>query len=309
MRKIIGIGETVLDIIFQNNQPSAAVPGGSTFNALISLGRAGVKAMLISQTGDDRVGQTICSFAAENGVDTSYVSRYKGTKSPLSLAFLNESNDAEYIFYKDHEHDFLDLSYPDVHENDVILFGSYYALNPVIRDGVKGFLEFAKSRGAILYYDVNFRSSHSNEAVKLMPALLENFELADIVRGSSEDFDNLFHLADADKIYSGEINYYCKNFLCTRGGDGVSLRTPLVKKEYPVRKIKTVSTIGAGDNFNAGLIYSIFAQSISKESLAMLDEAHWDKLIESAMKFSANVCQSLNNYIEKDFVESLNTTF
>lgn len=32
MRKIIGIGETILDIIFRNNQPSHAVPGGSTFN-------------------------------------------------------------------------------------------------------------------------------------------------------------------------------------------------------------------------------------------------------------------------------------
>ena len=41
MRKIIGIGETILDIIFRNNQPSHAVPGGSTFNTLISLGRLG----------------------------------------------------------------------------------------------------------------------------------------------------------------------------------------------------------------------------------------------------------------------------
>ena len=29
MRKVIGIGETILDIIFRGNQPSAAVPGGS----------------------------------------------------------------------------------------------------------------------------------------------------------------------------------------------------------------------------------------------------------------------------------------
>ena len=44
MRKAIGIGETVLDIVFRNNQPQAAVPGGSTFNSMISLGRCGVPA-------------------------------------------------------------------------------------------------------------------------------------------------------------------------------------------------------------------------------------------------------------------------
>ena len=41
MRKVIGIGETVLDIIFKNEQPVGAYPGGSTFNAVISLARAG----------------------------------------------------------------------------------------------------------------------------------------------------------------------------------------------------------------------------------------------------------------------------
>ena len=42
MRKVIGIGETILDIIFRNGQPTAAVPGGSVFNGVVSLARAGV---------------------------------------------------------------------------------------------------------------------------------------------------------------------------------------------------------------------------------------------------------------------------
>ena len=39
MRKVIGIGETILDILFRDGQPQAAVPGGSVYNAVISLGR------------------------------------------------------------------------------------------------------------------------------------------------------------------------------------------------------------------------------------------------------------------------------
>ena len=37
MRKVIGIGETILDILFKDEQPTAAVPGGSVFNGIISL--------------------------------------------------------------------------------------------------------------------------------------------------------------------------------------------------------------------------------------------------------------------------------
>lgn len=57
MRKVIGIGETILDIIFKNEQPTAAVPGGSTFNGLISLGRMGLPVTMITETGNDRVGK------------------------------------------------------------------------------------------------------------------------------------------------------------------------------------------------------------------------------------------------------------
>lgn len=39
MLRVIGIGETVLDILFKNDQPQKAVPGGSTFNSIVSLGR------------------------------------------------------------------------------------------------------------------------------------------------------------------------------------------------------------------------------------------------------------------------------
>ena len=145
MRKVIGIGETVLDIIFKGDQPMAAVPGGSTFNCLISLGRCGVNTSFISETGNDRVGRRIINFLEQNGVDAKSVSVYSDSKSPLSLAFLNERNDAEYIFYKDHPKDRLDFNYPEVNENDVVVFGSYYAVNPVIRPQVHGFLDYAKS--------------------------------------------------------------------------------------------------------------------------------------------------------------------
>lgn len=70
MRKIIGIGETILDIIFRNNQPSHAVPGGSTFNTLISLGRLGVPATFISEIGKDTVGDIIIDFMKKNDVCT-----------------------------------------------------------------------------------------------------------------------------------------------------------------------------------------------------------------------------------------------
>ena len=98
MRKVIGIGETILDIIFRNGQPTAAVPGGSVFNGVVSLARAGVPVSFISETGNDRVGNTILQSMRDSGMSTDYVNVFPDGKSPVSLAYLNENGDAEYIF-------------------------------------------------------------------------------------------------------------------------------------------------------------------------------------------------------------------
>ena len=303
-RKVIGIGETVLDIIFKNNQPVGAVPGGSVFNSIISLGRSGVKCSFISETGNDRVGRTILDCLEENGVDATSVYVYPDSKSPLSLAFLNEQNDAEYIFYKDHPNDRLEFTFPDIQPDDIVLFGSYYAVNPVIRPQVVGFLDYARQHGAILYYDVNFRASHKNEVMKLTPNILENLEYADIVRGSTEDFEVMFHKSDPDVIYRTQIAFYTKRFICTQGARPVELRAENgLKKSYEVKSNgDTVSTIGAGDNFNAGFAYGLIRYGITREQIEQgLSEQQWDQLISCAQQFSAEVCRSINNSVSLEF--------
>jgi fructokinase len=307
MRKVIGIGETVLDIIFRDEQPIHALPGGSTFNAIISLSRAGMKTSFIGETGNDRVGRMIIKFLKDNGCDTDCVNVYPDSKSPLSLAFLNERNDAEYIFYKDHPNDRLDFTFPEVNPDDIVLFGSYYALNPVIRPQVKGFLDYAKERGAILYYDVNFRASHQHEVMKLTPNLLENFELADIVRGSSEDFQILFKKDDPDVVYRSQIMFYTKKFIYTQAAQPVELRADGgLKKQYPVEPIETVSTVGAGDNFNAGFIYGLIRYGITRREIESgLQEEQWDEVMRCAQQFSRETCKSLYNYISQEFGEQM----
>lgn len=305
MRKVIGIGETILDIVFKNGQPNKAVPGGSVFNGLISLGRAGVDATLISEVGNDRVGDTILNFMKENGVKNNHVCVYPDSKSPVSLAFLNEKNDAEYIFYKDYPKLRLDVELPEINSDDIVMFGSFYAVSPLIRNKVKELLDKARSVGAIIYYDVNFRSTHKNDAIKLLPTILENFEYADIIRGSSEDFENMFGMTDANKIYKGKVAFYCPRFICTNGGESVCLRTSSLTKDYEVAPLQTVSTIGAGDNFNAGLVYGILKNRIRRADLDELTEKDWDKIIASGMAFSREVCVSLDNYISEEFATSL----
>ena len=173
----------------------------------------GVNVIFISETGNDKVGDLILDNMRRNGVNTDYVNVFSDGKSPVSLAFLNERNDAEYVFYKNYPAMRLEVEMPEVGRDDIVMIGSYFALMPELRSKVKDLLDKAKQAGAIIYYDVNFRSTHRNDAIKLLPVILENFEYADILRGSTEDFDNMFSLTDAARVYREKVAFYCKNFI------------------------------------------------------------------------------------------------
>ena len=305
VRKIFGIGETDFDILFRDNQPIGAKPGGSVYNALITLGRLGLKPAFISEIGDDKIGHLICDFLKENEVETKYIYSFDRGKTPLALAFLDEKQNADYLFYKDYPSQRLDYITPRIDENDIVLIGSYFALNPVLRDKVVEFLEYAQARKAIIYYDVNFRKSHINDVRFLMPSILENYEFADIVKGSDEDFMNIYGESDGLKVYKENIEYYSKNFIYTQGEQGAKLFSKGVELNFHAKSIIPKSTIGAGDNFNAGIVFGLLRENITREDLINgLSEEQWRKIVQVAIDFSSEVCTTLDNYVSVDFAKN-----
>lgn len=292
-KRVIGIGETVLDILFKNDQPQKAVPGGSTFNSIVSLGRAGVSCAMVTDVGGDHVGDIICNFLIANGVSSEYVCRHENVKSHITLAFLDENNDAQYTFYKDHASVILNGKVPEISGDDVVLFGSFFAINPAIRPVVGELLRAARKAGAWLYYDVNFRKNHIAELPDLLPNIEENMSFADVVRGSMEDFGYLFGLDDGEAIYN-RVNRYCKTLILTDGARSIRVYTPEGCETYPVKAIETVSTVGAGDNFNAGYIYAMLKGVENQASR-----------IEMAQRWSQDVCRQIGNNISDELVKNL----
>lgn len=304
MRRVIGIGETILDILFKDNRAVTSVPGGSTFNSMISLGRVGVSSYFLSEIGDDKVGGIVRSFLRENGVNDQYLAEYPDHKSPISLAFLDEHNNATYSFYKE-PFGKRDWECPTIDRDDIVLLGSYYALNPDVRYKVVSLLEEARRVGAIIYYDVNFRRNHAGEAIKLMGNIIENFEYADIVKGSDEDFEVLYRIADGAKVFKEKIDFYCPRLIYSRGEQGVELYSRTLTKRYPIEPIIPVSTIGAGDNLNAGILFGLIKYRIRRDDLDQLSEHDWDDIIRCGLQFSAETCGQTDNYVSREFAEKV----
>jgi len=296
--RVYAVGETVFDIIFKDFHPQAAKPGGSAFNAMITLGRLGIPGSFISEVGNDRVGNYILQFLADNGVDNEYVVMFEDGKSALSLAFLNASSDAEYDFYKDYPNQRLNEEMPHFGPGDYLLFGSFYGLNPVLRPQITSLLDAANESNTLVYYDPNFRSSHLDSLEQLKTIIEENVGAATIVRASDEDMHNIYGVTSASKAWE-KIAPRCAYFVYTANAHGVDLFTPSIQLHIDVDRIEPVSTVGAGDTFNAGILYGLYTRGVTRHNLDQLDEAGWMEILQTAAGFSREVCLSYDNYVGK----------
>lgn len=304
MRKIYSIGETVLDIIFKDGQPMAAKPGGSSLNSLVSLGRLGLNANFISEYGNDPVGDLIDFFLKNNHVNTDYVGRYTNGKSALALAFLDEANNASYTFYKDFPPERL-TNVPEITvQDDIVTFCSIYAITKAVRPNLVRFVHTAMKNRSIILYDPNFRAAHLHELEELRPLIMENFRMADFIRASDEDMRNIFGVHDSESAYR-KVKDYCPILVYTANTKGVTVHAPSGMYRFPVKKIEPISTIGAGDNFNAGIIFSLIRDNISRDMLNNLSGDQWGKVIETAVDFATEVCLSWDNYISEEFAEKV----
>jgi len=287
------VGESLYDVVFKDAQPQWAVPGGSMLNAAVSASRSGEEVSLISELGDDAVGEMILNFLEDNKVGTGMISRYKGNTT-LALAFLNASGDARYQFYQSAPQKAPDFKIPPFSVGDVLMFGSFYSISLRNRANIKALANAARKAGAAIYYDPNFRKPHLGQLEETLPYIRENIGMADIVRGSDEDFSLIADAGSNEAAMDFIQSCGGKTLIYTRNIHGIHLFTPDLKKHYKATETEVVSTIGAGDSFNAGMVVSIHRKGNFK-----FTDTEWDEAIARAVIFATEVCRSRDNFIGK----------
>ncbi len=298
---VYALGEMLLDVITEEKiAPEEYIahghPGGAMLNAAVSLARSGIKTALVSETGGDTIGCYLVDFLKENGVITTFIQQYDGLKASVALATLDSQKKARYTFLKNYPARRKLLSPVQFSSADLLVFGSLYALDPAIRPQLTSILHKAKAAGSILVYDPNIRKPEQLSDPLRKKALEENLEMADIIKGSDEDFHAIFgqhpvenHLARLQHDHPGALVFI------TLGKKGAMAFYQHQLWKQAALKVPVVSTIGAGDGFNAGIISAIVRQNLLRQQLY----ANIPLLLKTGIQFSAAVCGSKENYIPR----------
>lgn len=298
MSVVYTAGEVVYDIIFQNGIPVSACPGGSMLNTAVSLGRTGTQVCFIGECGSDRIGEEVTGFLSGNGVNIDFVQRVPGKQTTIALAFLDDKQEASYSFYPS-EPGREPFRKTEFKPGDVFLFGSFYSIAAIHREKVHSLLQRASGSGSLIVYDPNFRKPHRTKLGELFPFIDRNIRAADLIRGSGDDFELIFGTRTAEETAALPCFSPGKTLIYTHGSEEISLFAPSCRKVFSVPGLKAVSTIGAGDAFNAGIISGI--NKIRDKEIHELGKEQWEDIIETGISFAQSVCQSMENYVPVGF--------
>lgn len=291
------LGESLLDIIFSSLEEIVAKPGGAMLNTAVSLGRCGIEVSLISELGDDETAQEIIKFIKENGVNTKFIKKYYHQNTSVALAFLDENKIPSFSIHKSYPDQRRLISPAEFHSDDILYFGSLYSLDQKIRSEIMSILVRAKQAGAMLCYDPNIRK-HNLDDPEIKQALIENIHLSDIIKASEEDLLNIFGNLQAEE-YLRKIRELNPGaiFIITRGEKGaIGFKDELII-DLPAIKTNIVSTIGAGDAFNAGIVNAI----VKSHNKSRKERDILEKIMVSGIEFSAAVCGTMDNYVDLNF--------
>ena len=294
MRKIIAIGESVLDTLFVDAKPVRSFVGGRIACAAASLGSLGLNCVMLSECTTDAVGDIIIDYLDRHGVDTSLVDRYPDGATPFSAIFPSGSG-KQIVNYGVYPKTRFDIVWPRIDEDDIVLFGSLYAIDLPQRQRLYDLLKYAVERRAILIYLPGFQHGIGYRLTKVMPHLLENLEISDIVIAHEQDIHDIFPGETGDEAYHGHIEFYCRNYVhLTRS---LSIHMFSLGLELPAENPATENLLGWQAGLTAGIISQLVGRSITREQLLALDKATWNDILINARQCAEQAAASTDNCI------------
>ena len=137
----------------------------------------------------------------------------------------------------------------------------------------------------------------------LRPMILENMQWAHIIRGSDEDFLNILGTRSPNETWEN-LPHSDACLVYTTSKEVVTWINKTTRGSAPSKNLVPLSTIGAGDTFNAGLVYSLLQQNITPENLEKVTSQQWKELVLTGIELASEVCLSYDNYISENFAHS-----
>lgn len=252
---VIGLsGQSIMGRVLHFPNPGETIqmdslhiePGGKGYNQAIALAKLGIEVSFLSSVGDDEAGRICKKVLEEYHVHPFLV--MKKLKTALATVLTNHLGENQVCVYPGAsseltEEDITHFS-SEIKDSSFLLMQLEQPLNISLK-----MMEIANKQGVPVVLNPAPAVEYSFELLQGADLITPNEQEATII------FD--FNKEDSDDVMLRKLHHKgLKQAVVTLGKEGAVILNQDVKR-IPALKVQTIDTVGAGDAFNAGLIYGL----------------------------------------------------
>lgn len=292
MFDITTVGEILIDLtqtgISDKGIPIYnANPGGAPANVAVAASKLGAKTAFIGKVGNDSFGRFLCDTLQKYNVSTDGVITDKSANTTLAVVSVNENGERSFAFYRKNsadtllsENEIIDLQLRNTH---ILHFGSVSLTAEPSRTATISAVKRAKSFGAVISYDPNYRESLWSSLDEAVEQMKKTLDLVDILKVSDEELPLISGKTDVED----GAKYLCDKYniklvLVTLGAKGAYYRFKDCAGIVDGVSVTVADTNGAGDTFFGAFLSRMVYMEKYKPSDLTEDE------IKDMLAFSNN---------------------
>ena len=274
-KKINVLGDANVDMILNLSKKDKLgdpelFSGGSSANVAAGLARLGLKVSFFGSLGNDMYGKYVINEMNSEGIDTSNIELLDEFNTAMVIGVVEKSSERslfvwppkngahnKYILNNKSKKEILDCDW--LHVSGISL-----RFSPV-RETMIEAMKLCKEKNKIVSFDLNLRTELWGFDESFRDVVLEAVSYSSIIFGNLRE--ELFYLFDEneDKLHK---NLNDDQVLICRDGEngalGITVKTKVKSDSVPIIPFDSV---GAGDAFNTGFIYTFSKGLGIEESL------------------------------------------
>jgi fructokinase len=293
---LLACGDALIDFLPVKSVDGrdAAVPvvGGSCLNIAVGMARLGAPAGFVGGISSDLFGRMIADHALASKVDLRYAIR---SDHETTLAFIRAvAGEPQYAFY-----DETTASRSWTYRRGSIAFDAIEAIHvgstTLTHDSgaAEALAMVEDARGSVtISFDPNCRPNLVSDKRRYVDQMNAFAAIASIVRMSDVDFEYLYGGSEYAGRAQSLVDAGASLVVITRGIKGAQAwhkEAGAVEVEAPT--VDVVDTIGAGDSFQAALLFALRAIGrIGPASLAQTNSEELGRVLSFAAHCAAFTC-------------------
>lgn len=251
MRKIVGIGEILWDMLPQGKQL-----GGAPANFAYHVCRLGGNGWAVSAISGDSLGNEIKSVLSSKNLHTALaeVSAPTGTVNVT----LNEAGVPAYEITENVAWDMIPFSASLeelAKDTEAVCFGTLAQRSEESRGTIMKFISHMPA-GSLKVYDINLRQHYYSEEI-----IRKSLEVSDILKINDEELEIVAGMFGLEGSQTEQCRRLMEMFplrlvILTKGSEGSDVITPDSVHSIVPPAVDIADTVGAGDSFTAAFTVS-----------------------------------------------------